>query len=261
MPSRNRGRSKPSLRDRSRQEPTSEDLDLHYKAVSTGEPTTAAISGAILVEHELEVLLRGHFPRDDDETWALLNSERGPLHSFYAKLLMAFAFRILDDELLHNMNVIRRIRNAFAHSKKPIDFNDPLIKGVISSIKTPKRAGRRLTAALDSIRREDDQQRAYAHLCDQMAALLVARYSRRLKRVLKRLEKRIDRTNRSAVIKPPVVNALAMGTLFSGGQGLLSDHLEPWEHHQTNGPKDEALAPSPSKSRGKSKTPPRSEGR
>jgi hypothetical protein len=30
---------------------------------------------------------------------------------------------IIDDDAVHDLNVIRRIRNAFAHAPRPIDFS------------------------------------------------------------------------------------------------------------------------------------------
>jgi hypothetical protein len=46
---------------------------------------------------------------------------------------MAYALGVYTDKIQHDLNVVRIIRNAFAHSKKLIDFNDPLILSELAS--------------------------------------------------------------------------------------------------------------------------------
>lgn len=81
----------------------------------------------MLIEHELDRLLRKKLKKNDENTWQALQSETGPLRSFAAKISMAYALGIYTEKIQHDLNVVRIIRNAFAHSKKLIDFDDPLI--------------------------------------------------------------------------------------------------------------------------------------
>ncbi|MGH6848272.1 MAG: hypothetical protein ACREC0_12795 [Methylocella sp.] len=55
---RNRGKPKPKLRDLSRARPTDEEPKTLIDAFYTASPIARAIIGAVLVEHELDELLR-----------------------------------------------------------------------------------------------------------------------------------------------------------------------------------------------------------
>jgi hypothetical protein len=46
----------------------------------------------------------------------------GPLGSFSARIEVAYLFRLIDESVRGQLNVIRELRNACAHSKRPISF-------------------------------------------------------------------------------------------------------------------------------------------
>jgi DNA-binding MltR family transcriptional regulator len=108
---------KPNLRDLSRLPPEYDDLTALIKIFKEEHPVAAAILGAGLVEHGLETLLRSRFKLQDDETWAMLTRDNGPLKSFYFKIAMGYALGIYDQRMHDDLNIVRNIRNAFAHSK------------------------------------------------------------------------------------------------------------------------------------------------
>jgi hypothetical protein len=128
-PSRNRGRKKPKLRDYSHLVLTVEEKEAIAAAAHSikQHPIVTAILGYVLVEHEIDILVRNKFKKKDDDTWANLQDERGPLRSFSSKIIIGHAFGIYNEKIQHDLNVVRIIRNAFAHSKKLLDFDDPLI--------------------------------------------------------------------------------------------------------------------------------------
>jgi hypothetical protein len=117
------------LRDLSRIQPEFQEARdvrsnvLHKEA----HPIATAILGAVMVEHELETLLRSKFKRKDDETWAMLVEDNGPLNSFYSKIVAGYALGIYDESMLNDLHIVRNIRNAFAQSKRLIHFDNPLI--------------------------------------------------------------------------------------------------------------------------------------
>lgn len=59
----------------------------------------------------------------------LFRSANAPLSSFAAKTVVAHALGIFDDETKRQIDRIRTIRNAFAHSVLPIGFDEPLVEG------------------------------------------------------------------------------------------------------------------------------------
>src|SRR5215469_2652966 len=115
---------KPKLRDYSRITLTTEESEQLRQLLSQLEQQSIAnaIIGAVMVEHELDGLLRRRFKRKDDDTWEQLVSDQGPLTSFNAKIIAGYAFGIYDKKLRDDLHIVRAIRNAFAHSKKIIDF-------------------------------------------------------------------------------------------------------------------------------------------
>jgi DNA-binding MltR family transcriptional regulator len=63
-----------------------------------------------------------------------LFSNRGPLSDFQGKILVAHAFRIIDDNFAEELHSLRAIRNTFAHSKIPVSFDTELIKRELQTI-------------------------------------------------------------------------------------------------------------------------------
>jgi hypothetical protein len=58
------------------------------ESIFKADPVATAILGGVMVEHELEVLLRRRFLRNDDKVWKELIGDHGPMSSFSAKILM-----------------------------------------------------------------------------------------------------------------------------------------------------------------------------
>ena len=143
MPSRNRGKPKPKLRDLSRTAPTLEEHDaLREQFHDHQSPIVKAILGQSLLEIELDSLLRPHFFRKDDATWEKLTSGiEGPLSSFNSKIVVAHAFGIYNDVIRDGLNTVRQIRNAFAHSNRPLKFSNKLIIDELTTVTLP--AGKR----------------------------------------------------------------------------------------------------------------------
>jgi hypothetical protein len=85
MVRRKRGNKK-SLFDLPHEPPTDEEQDALVNVLQQSrQPLVTAILGAVLIEHELETLLRKRFHRKDDDTWADLISDKGPLWNIQSK--------------------------------------------------------------------------------------------------------------------------------------------------------------------------------
>src|SRR6516165_2883175 len=119
--------AKLKLRDLTRLQPElQEAMDVSNALGKEAHPITTAILGAVMVEQELETLLRSKFKRKDDKTWEML-VENGPLNSFFSKIVIGYALGIYDERMRNDLNIVRSIRNAFAHSKRLLHFDNPLI--------------------------------------------------------------------------------------------------------------------------------------
>lgn len=93
----------------------------------------AALLLAANIENALDVVLfRVLNPATKDEMF----DQRGPLGTFSSKILMGQALGLFGSETSRNLTNIRHIRNAFAHSKKPITFKTREVKAACDLIVT-----------------------------------------------------------------------------------------------------------------------------
>lgn len=190
MASRNRGKPKPSLRKLSREKPSSEDVKVILRLLDEGPPIVAAVLGAALLDKEIEEMIRGRLPRDDDETMELLTSRDGPLANFSQKIALGYALKLYPAETLNNLNIVRSIRNLFAHASKVIQFDHPLILKELASAETSKGPRSRHHKHLMLVKEgHPNPQRAFALLCTMISNELKMREIRILKLKSSRLEK------------------------------------------------------------------------
>lgn len=187
---RNRGKKRPKLRDYSHLTLSAEEKDALRAVAESGDeqPMVIAILGCILVEHELDILLRAKFRKRDERTWQVLIDERGPLRSFSTKITTAWALGICDDKLKHDLDVVRAIRNAFAHSRKLLDFTDPLIVAELASSRLIRAKFRKYLR--DPMPTEIMGRAAFIMVCLKLQTALIRRQARPAKAKVARLKKR-----------------------------------------------------------------------
>jgi DNA-binding MltR family transcriptional regulator len=86
-----------------------------------------AVIGAEIVSNQLESLLRA-FLRDDSSSSRFgvdaLFTGYGPLMSFAAKIHVAYAMQLIPTIIRDRLDMIRRIRNHFAHCQTLSSFSD-----------------------------------------------------------------------------------------------------------------------------------------
>ena len=96
-----------------------------YHEELRGESDRAAvILGAANFEDWLRETIMLSFVRLSKVLRNRIFENYGPLSTFSAKIDLAFALGIFDEKTRKNLHVIRKIRNAFAHSSKAITFDD-----------------------------------------------------------------------------------------------------------------------------------------
>jgi hypothetical protein len=123
-----KGRRKPNLRDYSHLVLSDQERQAVQAALRTDQhPIVTAVLGYVMVEYELDQQLRRKLRKKDDDTWQELVDERGPLRTFATKIILGRALALYSEKVRYDLNIVRVIRNAFAHSKKLLDFNDVLI--------------------------------------------------------------------------------------------------------------------------------------
>lgn len=138
--SRNRGKKAREKREIAMRELTSEERNALLNALI--EPPLAvsyAIIGALIVEHELEVSIKARLRKISQGEWeTILSDHEGPLGSFDRKIKFASYLGILDASQATNLDIIRSIRNRFAHTKRLISFDHSFIADELAKIVSHK---------------------------------------------------------------------------------------------------------------------------
>lgn len=114
------------------------DRDIEYmseflKEFQAETDRGAALVGAALLDSRLERLLLSHMLPGkiaDD----LVKGGNAPLGSFSARINATFAFGLITTKERQDLNLIRGIRNEFAHSEHGLTFADQKIVGLCSSL-------------------------------------------------------------------------------------------------------------------------------
>ena len=132
-------KKKNSLRDLSRKNPDHDEVKEIFSSLHALSPIAAAILGVGLIEQELETMLRNRFQRNDDETFALLTQQEGPMTSFHQMIILGYAFRLYGTDIRDNLNIVRRIRNYFAHTRRVTDFEHSLVLDEFAKVILPKK--------------------------------------------------------------------------------------------------------------------------
>jgi len=109
----------------------------HDTAMPATLDRTAVIVAATILEHALKIAILEHFPStiSDTEIKALFDGDISPFGSLAARITMAKALNIITQEQREDLDTIRNIRNAFAHSMTHIAFGDQEIKDMCLTIK------------------------------------------------------------------------------------------------------------------------------
>lgn len=112
-----------------------------------------AIVHAIEVEYLLEQLIITKLKRNDEATIEILCKDNGPLATFFSKIGLGYAMGLYDERLMEYLNAIRKIRNAFAHSRKDVSFGNSLIRAEMASLKLPANPRSRLFKQITLVRK------------------------------------------------------------------------------------------------------------
>jgi DNA-binding MltR family transcriptional regulator len=110
------------------------DLNDVVAEIRQASDRTAAIVLGSLVERTVEQRILAALPRHDEKTAERLLARDGPLSSFYGKNQLGYALGAYDETILHQVEIIRRVRNVFAHSVLPIHFETQEIIDQVSKL-------------------------------------------------------------------------------------------------------------------------------
>lgn len=98
-----------------------------------------AILAAAWIDHLLERKLAQLLSRGNAKARAQLFAASGPFAAFAAKITAAFCAGWLDADVHHDLQVIRKIRNSFAHQIHGLSMESPPIRRLTESFRVPHR--------------------------------------------------------------------------------------------------------------------------
>ena len=102
---------------------------------------TAVILGSIL-ETALESLLKATLrPQLNSDDKRVLFDFDGPLGTFSSKTILAFSIGVIGPISRRDLDLIRLLRNEFAHSRRHFKFSTPEVSEVCRHLQTPDQEG------------------------------------------------------------------------------------------------------------------------
>ncbi|WP_070963908.1 MltR family transcriptional regulator [Vibrio sonorensis] len=99
-----------------------------------------SISGAAIIDQQLKELLESYFIVAPKETKSLFSST-GALGALGVRNQIAYVIGLIDKTTYLDIRLIQKIRNKFAHSHLRIDFSEPKVSGLASSLEIPQWVG------------------------------------------------------------------------------------------------------------------------
>ena len=107
--------------------PSSDEVDKIVDQLYAASDFEAVITGTAILETGLERLIRSKLKRSDKEMLERLFGHRGLFGTFDAKLTAAEAFGLITKPIAKEIGVLKDLRNAFAHSRFPIQLSDEIV--------------------------------------------------------------------------------------------------------------------------------------
>ena len=123
-----------------KQVPSPEEYQVAWETVRKDGSRGSVILAATLVEDSLRALLvsRMALGVEKDGPKDLFGPMK-PLSGFSAKIRMGFALKLYGEHTFHDLELLRELRNLFAHGKVAIDFNTPGVKWAINQFHCHRR--------------------------------------------------------------------------------------------------------------------------
>jgi hypothetical protein len=127
-----------NLKAYTRQEPDIEHRTALEKEMYHESDRASVVMFGSQVELALEKLLKKKFRSGlSNEKLKGLFEYNAPLASFSAKIDVAYALNLIGPVALHDLHIVRTLRNEFAHSRMPLTYDHPAVKAVCAELKTP----------------------------------------------------------------------------------------------------------------------------
>ena len=113
------------------------DIAKVFKEIHDDSDRAAAITGVAYFEEILVLAITARLvDLSNTRKDALFNEEKGPLNTFYARVLMGYALGLYGPKTFADLNKIRNIRNKFAHRPGISKFDHPTVSRLCNDLFT-----------------------------------------------------------------------------------------------------------------------------
>lgn len=119
-----------------------QDWEKFLEEFQNESPRACVILGAAFLDIKLRELIASFLINERKVVDDLLGTEKkvdSPLATFSARIRAAYCLGLVSKEQFDDLNVIRKIRNQFAHRLHDLSFDDNKIRDWCNSLKIPKK--------------------------------------------------------------------------------------------------------------------------
>lgn len=110
-----------------------------FQELGTESDRGVTILASVWIENLLERKLRSLFKEGSSAARRKLFELNGPFSSFSSKILAAYSLGWINSDTFHDINLIRKIRNQFAHDLHGLDLESAKIRKLIDEFRVPAR--------------------------------------------------------------------------------------------------------------------------
>lgn len=118
-----------------------DDWNKFFEELQNETPRASVIIAGAFLDSQLRALLSKFFIDDAKVVDEFLGSDKNPdrpLSSFSSRIKATYCLGLISKSIYHDLNVIRTIRNRFAHKMHGYTFDDPEIVKLCNSLKLAK---------------------------------------------------------------------------------------------------------------------------
>jgi DNA-binding MltR family transcriptional regulator len=112
------------------------DFNILFQELQGESDRAAAVLGAAFLDGLLEEYITNFLIDDTKEVEGIFGPDK-PLGSFGARITMCFCLGLISQDEKHDLRIIQRVRNRFAHELTGISFDDKGIADSCSNLKIP----------------------------------------------------------------------------------------------------------------------------
>ena len=116
----------------------SADLQAFLAEYQNESDRACAVLGAAYIDVKLDELIRASLTVPDKALAESLSGKNGPLSSFSSRINLSYALGLITKSERDDLNLIREVRNAFAHQLHGLTFASPKVASWSKGLAAPK---------------------------------------------------------------------------------------------------------------------------